>query len=68
MYIPNTIHSEYIGMLQEHQIPMYPKKEYIGTPQKQAIPMYPTLKNTPNLSDQIRNPDAFYVYPSSLNM
>ena len=59
MYTPKTIHSGYIGILQEHQIPMYSKKEYIGTAQKQAIPMYPTLKNTPNLSDQIRNPDAF---------
>ena len=44
MYVPKIIHSGYIGMLQEHQIPMYPKKEYIGTPQKQAIPMYLPLE------------------------
>ena len=45
MYVHKTIYSIYIGMPQNHQIPMYPKKEYIGTPQKQAIPMYPSLEN-----------------------
>ena len=44
MYVTKTIHSRYIGIQQEYQIPMYPKKEYIGTSQKQAIPMYLPLQ------------------------
>ena len=44
MYVPETTHSGYIGMPQEHQIPMYPKKEYIGTLQLMAIPMYHLLQ------------------------
>ena len=44
MYVPETTHSRYIGIQQEYQIPMYPKKEYIGTPQNHAIPMYLPLK------------------------
>ena len=40
MYVHKTMYSRYIGMSQEHQIPMYPPKEYIGTPKNQAIPMY----------------------------
>ena len=40
MYVPETIHSRYIGMPQKYQIPMYQKIEYIGTPQNHAIPMY----------------------------
>ena len=44
MYVPETTHSRYIGILQNHQIPMYLKKEYIGTPQNHAIPMYLPLK------------------------
>ncbi len=44
MYVPKTIHSRYIGIQQQYQIPMYLKKEYIGTPQKLAIPMYLPLQ------------------------
>ena len=44
MYVHKTIYSRYIGMLQNHQIPMYPKKEYIGTLQLMAIPMYHLLQ------------------------
>ena len=44
MYVAKSENFRYIGMPQEHQIPMYPKKEYIGTPQKQTIPMYLPLQ------------------------
>ena len=44
MYVAKSENFRYIGMPQEHQIPMYPKKEYIGTPQKQTIPMYLPLE------------------------
>ena len=58
MYVPKTIYSGYIGIQQEYQIPMYPKKEYIGTLQIMAIPMYHLLQTY-----QIKQP----ALPLSLN-
>ena len=62
MYIPKTIHSGYIGIQQQYQIPMYPKKEYIGIPQNHAIPMY---LNFPNPSKILETPQK---YPKSINL